>query len=279
MGKKQTDDSEMKRRFSGLALDEVERLVNLRDCFEQQLLTNQKPCIESFVAGCRPATREPLLRELLMLELDHLLKTDAAPELGVYVQRFPRDVASVQSAFALILPDNVASHTESVSRNCPLISIPNYTLLSELGEGGMGTVYRALHTMLKNEAAIKVLRAGTQEKSELHELFGRETRNLGQLRHPQIVQALYAGTTDDGLPYLVMEMVKGLDLSCVVRRCGPLAVADACEIVRQASLGLQHAHECGMVHRDIKPSNLLLGWTYNEKAEIKVADFGLVRLF
>jgi len=265
-------------RFSGLPVDEVERLDNLCDCFEQQLLANQKPAIETFVAGCRPATREPLLRELLTLEIDFLLQAGNDPDLQVYLQRFPEDIATVQSVFVLICPNTVPSDTESWTYDGPLISIPNYTLLSELGEGGMGTVYRALHKMLKNEAAIKVLKAGAQAKAELHELFDRETRNLGQLRHPQIVQALYAGTTEDGRPYLVMEMVKGLDVSRVVRRCGPLAVADACEMVRQAAIGLQHANECGMVHRDIKPSNLLLGWTYDQAAEIKVADFGLARI-
>lgn len=268
----------MKRRFSELPLDEVERLDSLCDCFEQQLLANQKPKIESFVLGCRAATREPLLRALLTLELEYLAQAEAAPDLRDYLQRFPEDTVTVQAAFAFVFPNPVAADTESWSHDGRLISIPNYTLLSELGEGGMGTVYRALHTMLKNEAAIKVLKAGAQAKDELHALFDRETRNLGQLRHPQIVQALYAGATDDGRPYLVMEMVKGLDLSRVVRRCGPLSVADACEMVRQASLGLQHAHECGMVHRDIKPSNLLLGWTYAQNAEIKVADFGLARI-
>jgi serine/threonine protein kinase len=271
----------MSERFNGLPIEEVERLDNLCDCFEQQLLANQKPMIESFIAGCRPTTREPLLRELLALELEYLSHGATAPELQNYLKRFPEDIAAVQSVFALTGLNTIAADTETWSFDGPVISIPNYTLLSELGEGGMGTVYRALHTMLKNEAAIKVLKAGQHAKAELHELFDRETRNLGQLRHPQIVQALYAGTTDDGRPYLVMEMVKGLDLAHVVRRCGPLTVADACEAVRQAALGLQHANECGMVHRDIKPSNLLLGWTYGKKgeeAEIKVADFGLARI-
>ncbi len=274
----QSGEEEIKKRFSELPLDEVERLNVLCDCFEQHLLANQKPRIESFVAGCRPVTREPLLRELLMLELEYLSQTEAAPDLRIYVQRFPEDTTTVQTAFALVFPDTVATNTVSWSYDGPLISIPNYTLMSELGEGGMGTVYRAFHNMLKNEAAIKVLKAGSNANSDLRELFDRETRNLGQLRHPQIVQALYAGTTDDGRPYLVMEIVKGLDLSRVVRRCGPLAVADACEVVRQATLGLQHANECGMVHRDIKPSNLLLGWMYDQHAEIKVADFGLARI-
>ncbi|MEQ8785969.1 MAG: serine/threonine-protein kinase [Pirellulaceae bacterium] len=265
-----------KRRFNGLPLEEVERLDNLCDCFEMQLLANQKPVLETFLQGCRGAVRSPLLGELLTLELEYRLQIDDGPDLQTYLLRFPEDAATVHSVFRELRPD--AAPVESVSADAPAISIQNYTLLSELGTGGMGTVYRAIHTMLKNEAAIKVLKTGRQDDDALRDMFQRETSNLGQLRHPQIVQALYAGASDEGLPYLVMEMVRGLDVSRVVRRYGPLAVADACEIVRQAALGLQHASECGMVHRDIKPSNLLLGWTYGENAEVKVADFGLARI-
>ena len=274
----QGDDRGKQGRFHGLPVDEVERLDNLCDCFEQQLIANQKPVIESFVASCRLETREALLRELLALELEFHNQAGKTPGLKTYLERFPEDVAIVQDVFGLNFPDTIPPDTESWSHNGPLISIPNYTMLSELGAGGMGTVYHALHTILKNEAAVKVLKAGQEGARELRELFDRETRNLGQLRHPQIVQALYAGATEDGRPYLVMEMIKGLDLTRIVMRLGPIAVADACEIVRQAALGLQHANECGMVHRDIKPSNLLLGWTYNENAEVKVADFGLARI-
>jgi serine/threonine protein kinase len=82
-------------------------------------------------------------------------------------------------------------------------------------------------------------------------------RAIGRLDHPHIVRAMDAGE-EGGLHFLVMEYVKGVDLSRLARRIGPLPIADACELVRQAAVGLQEAHEHGMVHRDIKPSNLIL---------------------
>lgn len=96
---------------------------------------------------------------------------------------------------------------------------------------------------------------------------------VGQLDHPNIVQATDAGEAD-GSPYLVMELVDGIDLSKLVQRLGPLPVPDACELARQAALGLEHAHTHGMVHRDIKPSNLLLA----RSGQVKVLDLGLALL-
>jgi hypothetical protein len=109
--------------------------------------------------------------------------------------------------------------------------------------------------------------------------FEREMEAVGRLHHRHIVAATDAGEID-GMHYLVMEYVDGLDLSALVRRVGPLAPADACEIVRQAALGLKEAHDRGIIHRDIKPSNLILadGGPYESQPVVKVLDFGLARL-
>ena len=93
---------------------------------------------------------------------------------------------------------------------------------------------------------------------------------VGKLDHPHIIRATDAGESD-GVPFLVMEFVDGPDLGRVVKACGPLTTPDACEAIRQAALGLQHAHEHGLVHRDLKPSNLLLG----PGGVVKVLDLGL----
>jgi len=137
-------------------------------------------------------------------------------------------------------------------------SIGVYKLLAKLGEGGMGTVYKALHTKLDRVVALKVLPAERLKDDTATARFQREMKAVGQLVHPNIVMAHDAGEAD-GTHFLVMEYVEGLDLSELVRRVGPLPVADACEIIRQAALGLQYAHEHGLVHRDVKPSNLMLG--------------------
>ena len=135
--------------------------------------------------------------------------------------------------------------------------VGQYRLLAKLGEGGMGTVYKALHTRLDKIVALKRLPRDRTQDSRAVARFAREMKAVGRLEHPNIVRAMDANE-QDGTHYLVMEYVEGCDLGDLVRRHGPLAIADACELIRQAAVGLQYAHENGLVHRDIKPSNLML---------------------
>jgi serine/threonine protein kinase len=118
---------------------------------------------------------------------------------------------------------------------------------------------------------MKVLYQEQSADAESLDRFLREMKAVGRLDHPHIVRATDAGE-DNGYQYLVMEYSEGLDVSEILRRVGPLSVADACEIARQAALGLQHAHQCGVVHRDVKPSNLLL----TAEGQVKLLDLGLV---
>ncbi len=147
-----------------------------------------------------------------------------------------------------------------------------YQLLEELGHGGMGTVYKALHTKLDRVVALKVLAKGRVEDDRAIARFEREMKAIGRLDHPQIVRA-HDAREIDGRPVLIMEYVEGLDLARLVERAGRLRVADACELTRQAAVGLQYVHEHGLVHRDIKPSNLML----TPQGEIKILDLGLAR--
>jgi serine/threonine protein kinase len=274
-------DSAFDRPFAKLPDDVALRMDQLCDCFEQRMRAHKQPRIEAFLgSGESAAAREALLRELLTLEVGYRRDAGDTPSLIDYLTRFPTDVEVVRQVFSRLFPADAALSTTAWLPPDATLVIPNYILLAQLGTGGMGTVYRAVHTLLKNEAAIKVLKSGREDDAHLRELFLQETGNHGQLRHPYIVQALFAGLTESGQPYLVMEMIQGVDLAEVVARCGPLPVADACEIIRQSAVGLQHASDCGMVHRDLKPSNLMLGWVdpRRERAEVKVTDFGLARL-
>lgn len=149
----------------------------------------------------------------------------------------------------------------------------DYELLKKLGQGGMGAVYLARHTRLKRTVALKVLPKDRLANAEAVARFEREMEAVGRLDHPQIVRALDAREVG-GIRFLVMEYVDGLDLSEVLRRCGPFSLADACEVIRQASLGLQCSHENGLVHRDVKPSNLMLTST----GEVKLLDLGLAQI-
>jgi serine/threonine protein kinase len=156
----------------------------------------------------------------------------------------------------------------------------------------MGTVFEAVHTKLKRSVALKLLPASRWANPAAVARFEREMEVIGQLDHPNIVRASDAGE-ENGMHYLVMEHVDGLDLSRIVSRVGPLAVADACEIAQQAAIGLQYAHENHLVHRDIKPSNLMLaasgqrsaisgqqerGQKDHRAATVKILDLGLALL-
>ncbi len=162
---------------------------------------------------------------------------------------------------------------QSAGTDANLGMLRDYRLLEKLGEGGMGTVYKALHTKLDTHVAIKVLAEERMRDSASVARFEREMKAVGKLRHPNIVQAFDAGE-EHGTHYLVMEYVDGLDLSKLVEQIGPLPIADACELIRQAAVGLQAAYEAGLVHRDIKTSNLMLA----SNGIVKILDLGLARL-
>ena len=155
----------------------------------------------------------------------------------------------------------------------PPFSLGSYEVLERLGEGGLGVVYKARHTQLRKLVAIKLLRPDRTADAKADVRFRREIQAIGQLQHPHIVAATDAGEIH-GAHFLVMELLDGQDLHEVVRSRGPLPVYEACDLIRQAALGLQHAHEQGLIHRDIKPSNLML----TKQGVVKVLDLGLARL-
>jgi serine/threonine protein kinase len=158
------------------------------------------------------------------------------------------------------VPDELAHH-------------PRYQILRLLGQGNMGAVYQARHKVMDRLVAIKVIHARLVGNATAVERFHREVQAAAKLHHPNIVTAHdadVAGTTH----FLVMEFVEGIDLARYLNTRGPLPVAHACHVSRQVALGLQHAHEHGMVHRDIKPANLML----TAGGVVKVMDFGLARL-
>jgi serine/threonine protein kinase len=132
----------------------------------------------------------------------------------------------------------------------------SYVLLDRLGKGGMGQVFKARNWKLGRIVAVKLVRKERLVDDAAVRRFHREIQATAALSHPNIVQA-YDADEVRGTHFFVMEYVAGEDLACHVRQHGPLTVAAACDCIRQAALGLQHAHEKGMVHRDVKPHNLL----------------------
>ncbi|MEM7313106.1 MAG: serine/threonine-protein kinase, partial [Planctomycetota bacterium] len=185
---------------------------------------------------------------------------------------------------------NFGSTADPEATAAYIYQIGPYVLEESLGSGGMGTVYRAVHSKLKRDVAVKLLPEARWSNAEAISRFEREMEAIGQLDHPHIVRASDAGE-DQGMHYLVMDYVEGLDLSRLSNRIGQLPVADACELARQAALGLQYVHENGLVHRDIKPSNLMLAWNRSgtgsatsleprksPEASLRILDLGLALL-
>jgi len=153
------------------------------------------------------------------------------------------------------------------------LAMANYLILDRLGEGGMGTVFRARHKRMRRIVALKVLNPEIQENPDHLQRFQREIETLARLNHPGVIQAYDADFGPSGF-FLVLEFVEGSDLDGIVRKNGPLPVSEAIDAMIQSAKALQYVHDQGMVHRDIKPQNLMR----NRQGDIKVADLGLVRL-
>lgn len=151
--------------------------------------------------------------------------------------------------------------------------VDEYEILERLPGGGMGRVYRVRHRTLGKIFALKIIRKEFDDHQRATARFRREILAGGMLNHPNIVQATDARVVN-GQTILVMEFVDGMDIAKLLKRATTIEIADACEIGRQACLGLQHAHGRGYIHRDIKPSNLILG----RDGKVKILDLGLIRL-
>lgn len=152
-----------------------------------------------------------------------------------------------------------------------------YRLDGILGEGAMGVVFRGTNLAVEKAVAIKMMRKETFAEPDAVERFKREAKVWSQLNHPSIAQVFDFGLQDE-MPYLVMELVDGDDLSDVLDREGPLAPLRAIAVMRQLASALEEAHRLGVVHRDIKPQNMmLLRYKPGGRLVLKVLDFGMAK--
>lgn len=151
--------------------------------------------------------------------------------------------------------------------------LDQYRLLDVLGTGGMGRLFLADDGETGRQVALKVLSDRFQEDAGMLARLKLEARAGGRLDHPNVVRTYELARSRDGFGwhYIVMEFVPGIGLEELVGRRGACRPPQACDIIRQAAAGLQHAHDAGLVHRDLKPSNLLI----DRQGTVKVADFGL----
>jgi serine/threonine protein kinase len=147
----------------------------------------------------------------------------------------------------------------------------NYEIIDKLGEGGMGEVWRARDTRLGRSVALKVLPPELANDPNRRQRFETEARAVGQLNHPNIV-AVYDVGQQDGLGYMVSELVDGESLRALINR-GPLALRKLVDLGAQIADGLAAAHSSGIVHRDLKPENIMV----TREGRAKILDFGLAK--
>jgi serine/threonine protein kinase len=210
------------------------------------------------------ARRSGLLEEK---DLDGYLRSR-----GTALPRSPAELAAAMVRDALLTTFQAGQLLKGKSRG--FIIAGKYKLLEHLGAGGMATVFLCEHVSMHRRVAIKVLPPAQAKDPGAVERFYREARAVATLDHPNLVRAHDIDHQGD-MHFLVMEYVEGSSLQDIVRKHGPLSVERAAHYVRQAAVGLDHAHGAGLVHRDIKPGNILV----DRSGTVKILDMGLARFF
>ncbi len=151
------------------------------------------------------------------------------------------------------------------------LDLPGYKIIDTLGNGGMGTVYRAQHTDLGRTVALKIFTPQGKNHDLFVERLKREGKLMAELKHPNVLSIYDAAVLKDGTPYLVLEYIKGEDLQKKLMREEKLSQRTAVRIAIEVCEALSAVHKIGIIHRDIKPANVLLG----QNGSVKVTDFGI----
>ena len=262
------------------------------DAFERAWRRGERPAVKEELGSVMEGLRSALRNELIRIELEWRYLRGEKPAAEEYRMRFPECADSIEDWLAearssvaqmpaLPVPetaDSVPTPTLPIGRAGPSASgsphaLGEYEILERLGSGGMGEVYKARHRRLNKLVALKLLPVASSSLQERVARFVREMQAVGPLDHPNVVEAFDAGE-EGGKAYLVMRLVEGVDQDRLDRERGPLPVAEACDLARQAAQGLDYLHRRGLIHRDVKPSNLMR----TPEGMVKVLDLGLARL-
>ncbi len=243
--------------------------------------------VESYLESHPELESDPeVVVELVYAEVLLRQAEGETPRLDEYLMRFPQFAEPIRRRWSvdIFLAENVAGSpgtTAAERRTQPagpvrgslaLPTLPGYEVLRELGKGGMGVVFQARQVAFDRLVAVKMIRAQLLAGPDEMTRFRTEALAIGRLDHPHVVR-VFDFDEERGCPYLVMEYLAGGSLAALLDD-NRLPVRRAVELVRQVALGVQAAHDKGILHRDLKPGNVLL----DEQGNARVADFGLAKL-
>ncbi|MCU0714365.1 MAG: serine/threonine protein kinase [Pirellula sp.] len=222
-----------------------------------------EPNIESLEQIFQQVTEAPKSRqESLLVEL--------CPDLKV--QAIVRELLKADSSDELVIDRDLFPSPIELSEGD---QIGPYKLLQKIGEGGMGVVYMAEQTVpVRRKVALKIIKPGADSKQVLAR-FDAERQALSMMEHPNIAKVFYAGATETGRPYFVMELVKGRSITQYCQE-QQLSIREKLELLMTVCHAIQHAHQKGIIHRDLKPSNVLVT-EYDGRPVAKVIDFGVAK--
>ncbi len=254
--------------------------------FEVALIEGKQPSIEDELKGLVGPTRSALLRQLLLLEIECGQRTSNPKRIDNYRSRFPHDESLLRDVFsggsASVVHTEVRTVRQSDSSSGSFWHgrfepgqrvAGRYRIVSLLGKGGMGEVYRADDLVLGQPVALKFLPEGFASDSKRLEYFFGEVRLARQVSHPHVCRVHDIGEVD-GQHFISMEFIDGEDLKTLLHRIGRLPKDKGLEIAQQICLGLAAAHERGVIHRDLKPANVMI----DGRGHVRIMDFGLATI-
>ncbi len=190
--------------------------------------------------------------------------------------RYPAEIELCSADGMTLVPDETFAHVDKDIE--PGTVVGEYTIESKLGEGGFGTVYRAVHPLIGKTAAVKVLARQFSSNPQMVSRFVAEARAVNQIRHRNIIDIFSFGQLPDGRQYYIMELLEGTSLDDYLREKKRLSILEALTILRGVARALDSAHAKGLLHRDLKPENVFLVFDEDGGVLPKLLDFGLVKL-
>ncbi len=261
---------ESPRESTAVPFDQV---VALCDNFTKEWEPGQRPNISSYLLRAVDGARETLLLNLLQNEIQRRRKVGESPRAEEYIEQLPRYASLVRKVF--LESTSLGSGTQSdpsagISDSAPLGArrLGDYHLLRELGRGGMGVVYEAVHVHRGDRVALKML--PQVEGAQLYR-FKREFRSAADISHPNLI-GLHSLESDGAQWFFTMDLIEGVDFLDYVRPAGQLDLARLRSALAQLAMGAMALHGHHIIHRDLKPSNVMV----TGDGHVILLDFGLV---